>query len=713
MRRGRFGDMISGLERRYGWRLARLNAMLGHWSIDGKVRLLFGLTGLTMAAMALTTIGSLFLIRASVGHVTDLDEGTQTLLRVQAQSIAAQGYLKDYVIRPDDRVARQADNTLETALSSLDDAENAADAMGQADALDAVQAALEATLASSGRIVGAQQAIDAEVRKVIEVRGPKISATLRRISDTSHAGGANEASYAASVAQAFYLEMRINVTRYLAAPDPATAQHAKANLLDLEDAMNVLFEELQGSPQLGAADSVISELIAYDKAFDHVVAATKVRDRAIDNVLQVSGPALAANTNRIVLSIDRAQGRVTLYAQAAAVGAVTVAIIASAIGIAVALLAGLMVQRFVTKPIIRMADGMNALAAGNLEIEITGLHRQDELGEMARAVEIFRSNAHEVEARRSAALEAERREIEQTQHQARQREQDRFHAEQERRKAMLDLADSFETSVRAVVDAVSELARQIEADATLVSSAVGDSDRLTADAAGVAENASQNSLAVASAAEEMSLSIKHVADQIGNAADIARAASTSASLTDAIVADLIAYTQTIEDVVTSIAKIAKQTNLLALNATIEANRAGLAGNAFAVVASEIKTLAGQASTAATDVASKIARVRCSSGSAATALTDIARTVDTIDEIAARVASAMDQQATTTGEIARETGQAAAGSQNVAGIIAEVRDGVGASGRAAQQTLAAAAKLNRQADMLQASVEAFLVTVRAG
>ena len=355
---------------------------------------------------------------------------------------------------------------------------------------------------------------------------------------------------------------------------------------------------------------------------------------------------------------------------------------------------------------------MRSLAAGDLAIEITDIDRTDEVGDMARAVEVFRANAHEVDERRTAALEGERRELDREHSLAREREADRARVELERREVMLALADGFEASVRHVVESVGASARQIEGGARLVSDTAERSGQLTAGVAAAANQASENSLIVASATEEMSLSIAEVSQQIGGAAKVAQDASERARSTDAIVGNLIADTRTIEDVVALIADVAQQTNLLALNATIEASRAGDAGRGFAVVASEIKTLAGRTATATQEIASKIARARDTSGLAATAITDIARTIDEISEIATVVACAMEQQKVTTAQIAESTNQAAQGSHNVARNIDQVHEGVGATGRAAQESLRAADDLNRQAETLKGAVDSFLATVRA-
>jgi methyl-accepting chemotaxis protein len=446
---------------------------------------------------------------------------------------------------------------------------------------------------------------------------------------------------------------------------------------------------------------VIVEIVAYDKAFDKVISATNIRNREVDRTLRVTGPELAKNADRIVRAINGRQGGATLAAQAASLGAIMIVLLAAAAGIAVALFAGVLSQRLIAQPIIRMAGRMRSLADGNLAIEITETDRADEVGDMARAVEIFRAHAREVDERRAAALEAERRELE--------REQA---LEADRRETMLALADSFETSVRHVVASVAASARQIEEAARVVSDTADQSGQLTAGVATAASQASESSLVVASATDEMSHSIAEVAQQIDDAASVAHRASDRARSTDAIVGNLIADTTTIESVVALIADVARQTNMLALNATIEASRAGDAGRGFAVVAGEIKTLAERTAQATEEIARKIARTRDTSGQAATAITDIAKTIDEISSIATVVASAMEQQKIATAQIAQTTNQAADGSQNVAWNIAKVHEGVAATGRAAQESLRAADDLNRQAETLKGAVDTFLATVRA-
>src|SRR2546423_2078948 len=254
MRFADFSDRLQKVRARAGERIEALSVASTGWRMNRKVGLTFGAISAAMAALALVSVGSLFVVRASVGGVTDLSQANQTLLRVQTQAVAAQGELKDYVIRPDERLAAGVAETLDKALDSLGDAKDGADAMGEAEALKSVRTALETTRESANKIVAAQRTIGQQVDQELNVRGPAIAQTLKSISDRAHQSGNADASYSASVAQAQYLEMRVNVTRYLSDASPATAKLAKDNLLDLEDDMNILFDKLKGSTLSGDAD---------------------------------------------------------------------------------------------------------------------------------------------------------------------------------------------------------------------------------------------------------------------------------------------------------------------------------------------------------------------------------------------------------------------------------------------------------------------------
>lgn len=688
------------------------------WPMRRKLAFAFGGVILAMVALALVSAGSLFGVRSAVGNVTAMSEADQALIGIQSRAVAAEGLLKDYVIRPDDALAERVEGTLGDAISMVDDAEDGAAELGKSAELGNVRKTLAATQQSAKRIIEAQSAIQNHVGTELNVRGAKIAGTLKKIKDTAHEGDAahnaseHDAAYRASVAEAYYLSMQVEVTRYLSDSSGATAKKAKDNLLNLEDSMNLVYEVIGSGAQSERADSVIKDVVAYDKAFDAVIAATKVRDAEINKVITVSGPRLAKNAQQIVDSIGGVRSRATLLAQTSASAALLVVLVAAIAGIALALLAAMLISQIVARPINALAGQMRLLADGDFDTEVHGTDRSDEVGEMARAVEIFRANGKEVEERRRTALESEKREFEQQQKLALVQEEARERSQQERREIMLALADRFERTVGQLVDQVDSSARQIRDGARKVSADVDTSIGLMVDVVAAAGQSSSNSTDVASAADEMSMSINEVSNQIISAASVAQDASLRAKATDDVVAELVRTTQMTQSMVELIANVAKQTNLLALNATIEASRAGDAGRGFAVVAQEIKNLANQTSAATKDIQINIGHAVSTSGKAIDAITEIGKAIDEISKVATNISSAMEQQAITTAQIAQNTGQVADSSQLVTVNLGEVKTGIESSGKSARDALVAVEYLDQQSAKMKQTAAEFLKEVRA-
>lgn len=693
---------------------ARMSDRSTGWPMRRKLSIAFGGVILAMAVLALVSAGSLFGVRSAVGNVTAMSDADQALIGIQSRAVAAEGLLKDYVIRPDDALAERVRDTLDSAIAMVDDAEAGAAELGKSSQLSDVRKTLEATSQSADRIIEAQSNIQKQVDSELTIRGTKIAETLKVIKDTAHANSAGntDSTYRASVAEAHYLSMQVEVTRYLSDSSGDTAKKAKANLLNLEDSMNLVYEVISTGAQSARADDVIKDVVAYDKAFDAVIASTKVRDAEINKIINVSGPRLAKNAQQIVESISNVRGQATLVAQTSATAALMVVMVAAAVGIALALIAALLISQVVGKPINALAGQMRLLADGEFETEVHGIDRSDEVGEMARAVEIFRANGKEVEERRRHALESEKREFEQQQNLARMQEEERERSQLERREAMLSLADRFERTVGQLVDQVDDSARQIRDGARKVSADVDTSIGLMVDVVAAASQSSSNSTDLASSADEMSMSINEVSSQIISAANVAQDASARAKATDDVVAELVRTTQMTQSMVDLIANVAEQTNLLALNATIEASQAGDAGRGFAVVASEIKNLANQTSAATTDIQRNIGHAVSTSSKAIDAITEIGKAIDEISNVATNISSAMEQQAMTTAQIARNTGQVADSSQLVSFNLGEVKVGIENSGKTARDALAAVEYLDQQSAKMKQTAAEFLKEVRA-
>ncbi|WP_430624945.1 methyl-accepting chemotaxis protein [Rhodopseudomonas sp. P1] len=367
----------------------------------------------------------------------------------------------------------------------------------------------------------------------------------------------------------------------------------------------------------------------------------------------------------------------------------------AATGVLVVLLAAsVFMGRRITNPIHAMTAAMNDLAGGNLQVAVPGVGRSDEIGEMADAVQVFKTNAVE-----RLRLEAEQ--VEQESRAAAQRKAD-----------MVKLADDFEAAVGEIIHTVSSAATELEASAKTLTGTAIRSQELAVVVASASDEASTNVQSVASATEEMSSSVNEISRQVQESARIAGEAVVQARQTNDRVGELSKAAARIGDVVELINTIAGQTNLLALNATIEAARAGEAGRGFAVVAAEVKALAEQTAKATGEIGQQISGIQSATEHSVSAIHEIGQTIGRMSEISATIASAVEEQGAATQEISRNVQRAAAGTQQVTVNVGEVRQGATETGSASSQVLSAAQSLARDSNRLSDQVGRFLATVRA-
>jgi methyl-accepting chemotaxis protein len=350
--------------------------------------------------------------------------------------------------------------------------------------------------------------------------------------------------------------------------------------------------------------------------------------------------------------------------------------------------------RGLVKPVQALTGAMARLAAGDTTAEIPATGRADEVGEMARAVGIFKDSMMETRKLRE------------------DQEQQKAGAAAQQKAALIRMADDFDAGVGRIVDTVASTATAMQGAAQSLSATAEEASRQATTVAGAATEASSNVQSVATAAEELSASISEIGRQVAQSSAIAVKAVDQAQRTNSTVQSLAQSAHTIGEVVGLIQEIAGQTNLLALNATIEAARAGELGKGFAVVASEVKSLASRTAKATEEIASQIASIQGATGEAVTAIQSIGGTIEQINEIASAIAAAVEQQGAATKEIANSVSQVAAGTNAVSSNITGVTQASGQVGTAATQVLSSASQLSQQSERLKMDVARFLDSVRA-
>ncbi|WP_051431803.1 methyl-accepting chemotaxis protein [Rhodovibrio salinarum] len=351
------------------------------------------------------------------------------------------------------------------------------------------------------------------------------------------------------------------------------------------------------------------------------------------------------------------------------------------------------VVRSVVSPLGALTHAINALSQGKTDQAVPETHRQDEIGAVARATEVFREALVE-----QLAQEA--------------REKERQAAEAERAQRLRELVASFEQSVQEVVDAVTSSSTELNATAQSLSTMADRSGKQAQTVSAAAEQASSNVQTVASGASELSTSVDDINQQAANASTMTGEARRQSQTTGQRVDSLKTAADQIGSVVELISEIAEQTNLLALNATIEAARAGDAGKGFAVVAHEVKTLASQTAKATGQIREQVNEIQRETDLAAEAIETIATTIEQIDEVAQSVASAAEEQGAATREIARSVEEAATGTQEVTRNISGVSEAAVDTGSAAHEVLEAADALSKQSNALKSEVSSFLDSIRA-
>jgi methyl-accepting chemotaxis protein len=361
--------------------------------------------------------------------------------------------------------------------------------------------------------------------------------------------------------------------------------------------------------------------------------------------------------------------------------------------LAAALLCWVFAKSIIT-PLSRLTNALDAIAGGSFDREVDGKDRGDQIGGMARSIEILRVNSQEAETMKA------------------EQEENDLRAAEEKKQSLNEMADKMESSIGNMVSTLSSAATELAQTARQMSSLAESTSTESSSANTASESATQSVETVATASSELSEAIREVTEQVSTAARLTVDSQEASQSTEEQMNSLSEAAQRIGSVIQLIQEIAEQTNLLALNATIEAARAGESGKGFAVVASEVKNLANQSAKATEEISSHIRRVQSEATSASEAMSQINGKIREINEVTTTVSAAIEEQSSATNEISRSAEAAAEMNRGISTSVSKVKVSSQETGGAAEQVLASATELSSTSEQLRNMVGDFVSSIRA-
>ncbi|MEZ5669341.1 MAG: methyl-accepting chemotaxis protein [Alphaproteobacteria bacterium] len=672
---------------------ASILASLNNMKVRKRIAAGFGAVLVVMLLADAFAIWRFFSVSRSVDAFSHEVEFAGAVSRVETEFLRLRTEVHDFANTGEAEAAQAAVETADVLVAEMAKSADVATGPEVTARIAAVRDNVAAYLADFDAVRTDRGHLDALVHDVLNPAGEQMVHDLEQIVGHVTDGNADAATLGHTTLE-HVLMAQVATTLLLA--EPGNRDHvvrAEAEFAEVERLIEGLRTAIRDSDGRALVEDTATQFAAYREAF-----ATVVHDQeALHALTHERMPALTAT---IIADID------WLIEHALEVEAAIKWETKSGIALAEILVAGVaalalilgaviawVIGRSVAQPVIAMTGAMTQLAGGDRATEIPATERRDEMGDMAKAVLVFKESMI-----RNDQLQAEAKKAQA--------------AREARAERIESLTRDFERTVEGMLNSVASASTQMNTTARDLSATAEETSAQAATVAAASEEASANVQTVASATEELTASISEISRQVQQQTELAREASESASTSTVEVRGLADQATKVGTVIDLINAIAEQTNLLALNATIEAARAGDAGKGFAVVASEVKSLANQTAKATDEIAEQIRQMQQRTGASVQSIELIVERIGSLSQTAAAVAAAVEEQNAATQEIARNIQEATQGTQEVAQNIILVNEAAQSTGAASTQVSSTSAELARNAEHLRTTVTRFLTSVKA-